>query len=132
MHTWSRSPAKCSFCRTRYPNGSRKSSSRPLTTRADSAIVLVEGVSDKVALETLARRRSRDLVAEGVSVVAVGGAQAFGRSLGSYGPPAASIRLAGLCDAAEEGQLRRALERAGFGSNLGRADMERLGFYVCE
>ena len=26
---------------------------------------------------------------------------------------------------------RRALERAGFGSNLARADLERLGFYVC-
>ena len=30
------------------------------------AVVLVEGTSDKVALETLARRRGRDLVAEGV------------------------------------------------------------------
>jgi predicted ATP-dependent endonuclease of OLD family len=37
------------------------------------AVVLVEGVSDKVALETLARRRGGDLTAEGVSVVAVGG-----------------------------------------------------------
>src|ERR671934_160710 len=31
-------------------------------------IVLVEGVSDRVALETLARRRGRDLDAEGVSI----------------------------------------------------------------
>jgi hypothetical protein len=37
----------------------------------------------------------------------------------------------GLCDAAEEGHFRRGLERAGLGSNLTRADMERLGFYVC-
>ena len=30
-----------------------------------------------------------------------------------------------------EGDLRRGLEQAGLGSNLGRADMEALGFYVC-
>jgi hypothetical protein len=41
------------------------------------------------------------------------------------------VRLAGLCDAAEEGDFQRGLERAGFGSRLARADMERLGFFVC-
>jgi hypothetical protein len=40
--------------------------------------------------------------------------------------------LAGLCDAREEAELRRALDRAGFGRDLGRDDTERLGFYVCE
>lgn len=40
--------------------------------------------------------------------------------------------MAGLCDAAEEGELRRALERAGLGAGLGREDMEQLGFYVCD
>jgi hypothetical protein len=94
--------------------------------------VLVEGVSDKVALETLARRRGRDLAAEDVSVLPVGGAQAFGRFLSLYDPRGSSVGLAGLCDAGEEGQLRQALERAGFGLDLGRAEMERLGFYVCE
>ena len=34
-------------------------------------------------------------------------------------------------DEAEEGDFRRGLERAGLGSNLTRADMESLGFYVC-
>jgi hypothetical protein len=96
------------------------------------AAVLVEGVSDKVALETLARRRGRDLAAERVSVLAVGGAQAIGRFLDLYGPRGFNLGLAGLCDAGEEGGLRRALERAGLGRDLGRADMERLGFYVCE
>jgi hypothetical protein len=41
------------------------------------------------------------------------------------------VRLAGLVDAAEEGSFRRGLERAGLGSGLTRAGMERLGFYVC-
>jgi hypothetical protein len=41
------------------------------------------------------------------------------------------VRLAGLCDEAEEGDFRRGLEGAGLGSTLDRAGMERLGFYVC-
>src|SRR5262249_37082492 len=88
--------------------------------------------SDKVALETLGRRQGRNLAAERVSVVPVGGAQAIGRFLDRYGPRGANVRLAGLCDEGEEGALRRALERAGFGRDLGRAELERLGFYVCE
>jgi hypothetical protein len=95
------------------------------------AVVLVEGESDKVALETLAVRRGRDLVAEGVSVLPIGGAQAVGRFLNRFGPRS-NVGLAGLCDAGEEGAFRSALERAGFGVDLSRADMERLGFYVCE
>ena len=96
------------------------------------AVVLVEGVSDKVALETLAVRRGRDLAAEHVSVVAIGGAQAIGRFLDLYGPQGANVELAGVCDVGEERAFRRALERAGLGEDLGRADLERLGFFVCE
>ena len=95
------------------------------------AVVLVEGISDRVALEALAERRGWDLEAEGVSVVPIGGAQAIGRFLDLYGPRGLGLGLAGLCDAAEEGEFRRGLERAGLGSDLGRVDMERLGFYVC-
>jgi hypothetical protein len=94
----------------------------------DRAVVLVEGASDKAAIEALAKRRRRDLGAEGVSVVAIGGAQAIGRYLSLY----ADRKVAGLCDAGEEGDFRRGLERAGFGSNLTRDGMERLGFYVCD
>jgi Overcoming lysogenization defect protein-like, TOPRIM domain len=95
------------------------------------AVVLVEGISDRVALEALAARRSRHLDAEGVAVVPMGGAQAIGRFLDQFGPQGLDVRLAGLCDAAEEGDFKRGLERAGLGSNLTRVEMERLGFYVC-
>jgi hypothetical protein len=95
------------------------------------AVVLVEGVSDRIALEALAERHGRSLAAEGVSIVPIGGAQAIGRFLDHYGPRGLDVRLAGLCDAAEEGDFRRGLERAGLGSDLTRAEMERLGFYVC-
>ncbi len=98
---------------------------------SERAVVLVEGVSDQVALEALAGRRGRDLDAEGVSIVPIGGAQAIGRFLDRFGPQGLDVRLAGLCDAGEERGFRRGLERAGLGSNLTRADMERLGFYVC-
>jgi hypothetical protein len=94
-------------------------------------VVLVEGISDQVALETLAGRRGRNLGAEGISVVAMGGAQAIGGFLDRFGPRGLDVRLAGLCDAGEEGDFQRGLERAGLGSDLTRADMERLGFYVC-
>jgi hypothetical protein len=95
------------------------------------AVVLVEGISDQCALKALAERRGRSLDAEGVSVVPIGGAQSIARFLNLFGPQGRDVRLAGLCDAAEEGEFQRGLERAGLGSNLTRADMERLGFYVC-
>jgi hypothetical protein len=96
------------------------------------AVVLVEGISDRCAVEALAERRGRDLEAEGIAVVAIGGAQAIGKFLRLYGPQGLDVELAGLYDAAEEGEFRRGLERAGLGSGLARAEMEGLGFYVCE
>jgi hypothetical protein len=93
--------------------------------------VLVEGMSDQIALATLAARRGRDLDDEGIVVVPIGGAQAIGRFLSRFGPEGLDRKLAGLCDAGEEEVFRRSLERAGFGSNLTRLDMERLGFFVC-
>jgi hypothetical protein len=96
-----------------------------------SGIVLVEGISDQRAVEALAERRGRDLDAEGISVVPIGGAQAIGAFLQRLGPEGLDLRLAGLCDVAEERHFRRALERAGLGSSLTRDDMEELGFFVC-
>ena len=87
------------------------------------AVVLVEGPSDRAALQALAERHQRDLDAEGVSVVAIGGAQAVGQFLGRLGRAKRDVRLAGLCDAGEEYAFRRALERAGLGSDLTREDM---------
>jgi hypothetical protein len=94
-------------------------------------VVLVEGSSDQVALEALAARRGRDLAAEGIAVVAMGGARNIRHFLELFGPRGLNLRLAGLCDAGEEGDFRRGLEWADLGSNLTRADMEVLGFSVC-
>jgi hypothetical protein len=96
-----------------------------------TTVVLVEGISDQFALEALAARHGRDLRAEGIAVLPIGGAQAIGRFVEQFGPRGLGLRLAGLCDVGEEADFRRGLERAGLGSNLSREDMERLGFYVC-
>jgi hypothetical protein len=94
-------------------------------------VVLVEGVSDGLAVETLAARRGRDLASEGVAVVPLDGAGNIRSALARYGPEGLGVGLAGLYDAGEEGWFSRALEDAGLGSSLGRPELERLGFFVC-
>jgi hypothetical protein len=95
------------------------------------AVVLVEGVSDQIAVETLAGRRGRDLAAEGIVVLPVGGAHGITRYLRLFGPEGTGARLAGLCDAGEERTVGRGLAAAGLGSPGSRAGLERLGFFVC-
>jgi hypothetical protein len=92
---------------------------------ATRTIVLVEGASDQLALEALAVRRGRDLSAEGVDVVAIGGAGNIGRHLEEH--VARDVPIAGLCDAGEQEAFRRALQRAGLGPQLRDA-----GFFVCD
>jgi hypothetical protein len=85
------------------------------------AVILVEGTSDRLAVETLARRRGRDLRAEGVEVVPMGGYGNLPRALEA----SRGVRLAGLYDAGEERHFRRALGCSG------RDELERIGFYAC-
>jgi hypothetical protein len=89
-------------------------------------VVAVEGVSDRSALSTLALRTGRNLDAEGVIVVAMGGATNIGHFLDQYGPRGLGVPVAGLCDEGEQGDFRRALDRAGLGT-----DLEPQGFFVC-
>jgi hypothetical protein len=97
------------------------------------AAILVEGWSDQAALEALARRRGRDLRAEGVVVVPIGGATNVQRFAQALGPNGLGVQLAGLCDVAELPHVRRGLERAGMaartGMNVAGADD---GFYACD
>jgi hypothetical protein len=101
--------------------------------RADaaSAVVLVEGVSDQIAVETLAGRCGRDLAGDGIVVVPVGGAHGVARYLRRFGSARAGVRVAGLCDAGEAHILMRGLAAAGLGTPGSRADLARLGFFVC-
>jgi hypothetical protein len=95
------------------------------------AVVLVEGASDRAALETLAKRRGRDLVVEKVEILPMGGATNIGHFLKKYGPNGFGLGLAGLGDVAEESAFRRGLEGEGLGTGLNRERMEALGFFVC-
>lgn len=92
-------------------------------------MVLVEGRSDQIAVETLAARRERDLGEEGVEIVALGGATNFRKWLGQHAR--SGVRLAGLCDAGEERAVRRGLEVAGIDAGESRADVAAVGFFVC-
>jgi hypothetical protein len=69
------------------------------------AVILVEGISDQIALEAVAGRLGIDWVAEGIEIVPIGGAQAVGRVAEAY----EGERVAGLCDAPEERWFRRVL-----------------------
>ncbi|HZE28574.1 MAG TPA: TOPRIM nucleotidyl transferase/hydrolase domain-containing protein [Gaiellaceae bacterium] len=84
------------------------------------SVVLVEGTSDQVAVETLAERRGVSLIAERVEIVPIGGAQAIGRFVTHF--RAHGVALAGLYDAAEEREFSRALG----------GELEGLGFFACE
>ena len=103
-------------------------------TRAEGArtVVLVEGVSDQIAVETLAGRHGRNLAADGIAVLPVGGASGFARYLRRFGPQGAGARLAGLCDAGEAHIVRQAVAAAGLVAPGSGADLGRLGFFVCD
>jgi len=91
-----------------------------------AAVVLVEGISDQIALEAAAVGRGRDLAAERIVIVPIGGAHAIGRFLTRLGPLGARVRVAGLCDLREEEIFRRGLDLARAGSSDTRAEC-----YVC-
>jgi hypothetical protein len=77
------------------------------------AVVLVEGMSDQAAVQTLAERVGRDLSADGVFVVPMGGATNVGHFVNLFGPGGYGVRLAGLCDQREERDFRRGLDGVG-------------------
>ncbi len=95
------------------------------------AVVLVEGESDRVALHTLADRRGRDLAAEGIDVVAMGGITNTRAFASHYGPRGLGVALAGLYDAPEEAKLQHGLAAAGVGAALDADRLTGLGFYKC-
>ncbi|BCL17454.1 TOPRIM nucleotidyl transferase/hydrolase domain-containing protein [Micromonospora sagamiensis] len=111
------------------PDATLLATARALAKVDDAvAVVLVEGISDQIALETAAVGRGRDLGAERIVIVPIGGAHAIGRFLTMLGP--LQVRLAGLCDLREEELFRRGLA-ARTGSTPTRTDLEALGFHVC-
>ena len=98
---------------------------------AAEPVVLVEGISDQIAVETVAARRGRDLGRDRVVVLPTGGVHGIARYLARFGPRGAGLRLAGLYDAGEENVVQRGLASVGIAAPGTQADMERLGFFGC-
>ena len=84
-------------------------------------VVLVEGTSDRLAVEALAIRLGRDLDAEGIAIVPMGGYGTLPHFLERY----RDYRLAGVYDAGEERHFLRAL------GCEDRRELESAGFYAC-
>ncbi|WP_157006604.1 TOPRIM nucleotidyl transferase/hydrolase domain-containing protein [Agromyces laixinhei] len=102
--------------------------------RADTAIeasgtvVLVEGESDRLAVEALAVRLEVDLLAAGAVVRSMSGVTNLHHHLAALAGESARRRVVGLFDAGEAAYVRRCIEDAG----LGGADLESAGFFACE
>lgn len=114
-----------SFCEavTAWAAGGPGDPARELAARlCVRTVVLLEGPSDVAAVDALAAGRGRDLAAEGVCVLSMGGATNVGRFASLLGPSGLGLRLAGLCDEAERRYYTRGWERAG---------EARRGFFVC-
>ncbi|MFF9769895.1 TOPRIM nucleotidyl transferase/hydrolase domain-containing protein [Streptomyces sp. NPDC053086] len=101
------------------PGGPARESAARLSVRT---AVLLEGPSDVAAVGALAARRGRDLEAEGVCVLSMGGAMSVGRFAPLLGASGLGLRLTGLCDEAERRYYARGWERAGAAPQ---------GFFVC-
>ncbi len=114
------------------PDAPTEATARALAAaRAAQSVVLVEGISDQIALETLAGRVGQDLVGEGIVIVPIGGASEIARYLAMFGPDGRALPISGLCDAGVEHLFRRRLAAAGLGAPRNRSEMEQLGFFVC-
>jgi Overcoming lysogenization defect protein-like, TOPRIM domain len=102
-----------------------------IEARDATTVVLVEGLSDQIAVEVLADRQRRVLRAEGTFVVPTGGVTNFARLLRVFGPSGRDVRLLGLYDSPVEDRIRRSLDRAGLGRGDGLASPASVGFYGC-
>lgn len=94
-----------------------------------SSVILVEGVSDATAVETLATRQGTGL--EGLSVIPMGGVTNVAKFLRILGPSGLGLRLAGLCDIDREEHFRQALARGGYDRVDSVQTMAQAGFFVC-
>lgn len=86
-------------------------------------VVLVEGISDQIAIETLAARMGRDLGAEGAAVLPIGGAQAVRQHVDRLGADH-RVDIVGLCDWAEREHYAKAF------ASIGQPG-EGSKFFVC-
>ena len=108
------------------PDASLRATADALARLATArAVILVEGISDQIAVEALAELQGRDLLAEGVVVLPIGGAYALGNLLPGL-LDQKKLKIAGLCDAAEADHFGKILTRNVLGT------LEAEGFFICD
>jgi hypothetical protein len=109
------------------------SASTRIAAAVDGAhtVVLVEGDSDRRAVEVLAARRGWRPAGGDVAILAMGGATNFAAYLRMLATCTVPPRVMGLVDEAETAVLLRALERVGRGHALTSDQLPALGFQVC-
>ena len=114
-----------------YPHGPAAAvaaAAAALSLDDPARIVLVEGVSDQIAVDTLAQRLGA-VAFSGLAVVPVGGAQGLGRMLRTIRSRHPGVPLTGLYDVGEAHVVRHALEDAGMLASSG--SIEDAGFFAC-
>ena len=99
-------------------------------TASTSTAVLVEGESDRSAVEALAARLGLPLVELGVQVLAMGGITNIGHHLVALGGQ--GVRVGGLYDAAEERYVVKGLDRVGLRPFASTTPLSELGFFRCD
>jgi len=99
--------------------------------RDGATVVLVEGDSDRRALEVLARRLDQDLAASGVDIVPMDGITNLRHHLAALDAQPEPPRVLGLFDAAERAPVARMLTAAGRGPAESIDELEALGFFAC-
>ncbi len=96
-------------------------------------IVRVEGVTDQIAVETLAARHELDLAHHGTLVAPIGGAHAIAMFLEviarRHVPPDV---VGGLCDRREAPVFQVALDDIGLSPVVTDDDLARQGYFVCD
>ncbi len=115
------------------PDATTQATEAALDAAADAhVVVLVEGVSDQVALDATAERMGRRLADEGVAVVPIGGAHAVKHFVPHFAA-ASGLVLRGLVDRAEVPFFVRALADVGLiADDAGVDELVARGFAVCD
>lgn len=103
----------------------------PITAEGAFArkVVLVEGYSDRVFLLQLASRMSRDLDAEGVTIISMDGGCGIGTHLRLFGGAGLKLHVLGICDEDKEVKWQLELAKAGL-PVTDRRSMTNQGFFV--
>ena len=106
------------------PDATQRATEEALTRAADAdCLVLVEGITDQIAVETAARRLGRDLDYERTVVVPIGGAHAIKHFVPQFVDT--GVRLRGLVDHAEAPYFAEAL-------GVAIDELADRGFHVCD